>query len=397
VPFADLFSAPPSNAYLVEEALHEPECWYQLKVLVCPECWLVQTSDVVDASQLFDSNYSYFSGFSSTWLTHCAAYVDEIVSTLGLNESSQIIEVGSNDGSLLRLFREHGMRCLGIEPTGSAAELARSVGLEITESFLTVALAEELINDGRDADLVIANNVFAHVPDVNDFASACALLMKSSGVATIEVPHLVRLVEGRQFDTIYHEHFSYFSLTAAIRVLRGSGLEVFDVAEVETHGGSLRIYAQLAGSGSRVPSARMSQILERERNLGVSTRTFYETFQAEIDEVKRGLLDFLLTARSEGKVVGAYGAAAKGNTLLNFTGVRRDLLSYVVDMNPAKQGKYLPGSRIPIVSPTILDTDPPDYLLVLPWNIKNEIRDYLAGLPNWDGRAFVAIPAMEEL
>jgi SAM-dependent methyltransferase len=397
VPFADLSSAPPSNAYLDEDALHAPELWYPLRVLVCPECWLAQTEDVVKVDELFDSDYPYFSGFSSTWLAHCAVYVDEIVPMLGLTKSSEVIEVGSNDGSLLRLFQERGMRCLGIEPTGGAAELARSVGLEISESFLTSALAEEISNNGHKADLVIANNVFAHVPDVNDFARACALLMRTGGVATIEVPHLVQLVEGNQFDTIYHEHFSYFSLASAMRVLEGSGLQVFDVAEVATHGGSLRLYVQSADTGSRTLSKRLERVAKNERDAGVATRAFYETFQADIDEAKRGLLGFLLDARSDGKTVAAYGAAAKGNTLLNFAGVRGDLVSYVVDRNPAKQGKYLPGSRIPIVSPTMLETEPPDYLLVLVWNIRDEVREYLAGLTSWTGKAFVAIPALEEL
>lgn len=377
--------------------MHAPELWYPLRVLVCQKCWLVQTEDVVEADKLFDSNYLYFSGFSSTWLDHCSAYVDEIVRMLGLTESSEVIEVGSNDGSLLRLFQERGMRCLGIEPTRGAAELARSVGLEISESFLTAALAEEMSNEGRLADLVIANNVFAHVPDVNDFARACALLLKADGVVTIEVPHLVGLVKGSQFDTIYHEHFSYFSLASAIRVLEGSGLQVFDVVEVATHGGSLRLYAQLVDTGSRALSERLEQAVEKEDNAGVTTRAFYETFQAKIDEVKRGLLSFLLRARSDGKTVAAYGAAAKGNTLFNFAGVRGDLVSYVVDRNTAKQGKYLPGSRIPIVAPTMLETNPPDYLLVLVWNIRDEVREYLAGLTGWTGRAFVAIPTLEEL
>lgn len=397
IPLADLSSAPLSNAYLDTDALEKPEIWYPLKVFVCSHCWLAQTVDVVEAEKLFDTNYSYFSGFSSTWLSHCATYVDETVSTLGLTESSEIIEIGSNDGSLLRLFKERGMRCLGIEPTGSAAEIANSLGLETRESFLTAALAEEMSNSGRTADLLIANNVFAHVPDVNDFARACALLLKSSGVATIEVPHLLRLVEGKQFDTIYHEHFSYFSLTAAMHVLEGSGLEVFDVAEVKTHGGSLRLYVQPGETGKRTPSDRLDQVIGNERSLGLLTPEFYEPFQAGIDEIKWGLLAFLLDARLDGKTVGAYGAAAKGNTLLNFAGVRRDLLNFVIDRNPAKQGKHMPGSRIPIVPPAILDTDPPDYLLVLPWNLREEIREYLAGLTAWRGKAFVAIPTLEEL
>lgn len=394
LPFLDLGSAPPSNAYLTPEDLNAPETWYPLRLLVCTQCWLVQTQDHAGREQLFDENYAYFSSYSSSWLAHARDYVRGAQARYGLGPHSCVVEVAANDGYLLQYVREAQIPCYGIEPTTSTARAARAKGIEIVERFFGVALARELAAAGRQADLMVANNVLAHVPDINDFVAGFAVLLKHHGVATFEFPHLLRMVQECQFDTAYHEHYSYLSLTAVERIFAANGLRVFDVEELPTHGGSLRVHAQRSDTGNKPVSDAVPVLLAREQNAGMTTPSFYAGFQDVAVRIKNELLGFLLQARRDGLKVAAYGAAAKGNTLLNFAGVRPDLLPYVVDLNPAKQGKYLPGSHIPIVTEAQLRADRPVRMLVLPWNLRDEITEQLAYIRDWGGQFVTAVPHM---
>jgi len=397
LPFLDLGVAPPSNAYRTAEQLHQPEIWYPLRILVCESCWLVQTEDFIGREGLFTDDYAYFSSYSSTWLDHARRYVAAMVARYNLTPQSFVVEVAANDGYLLQYVQQHGIPCLGIEPTASTAAAARAKGIEIIERFFGVELADELAAQGRYADLMVANNVLAHVPEINDFVAGFARLLKPNGVATFEFPHLLRMVEGCQFDTAYHEHYSYLSLTTVTRIFAANGLTVFDVEELPTHGGSLRVHAQRSDTGQQALRPAVTELLAREAAAGVTTAAFYQGFQEQAERVKNDLLRFLLDAKREGKRVAAYGAAAKGNTLLNFAGIRPDLLPYVVDKNPAKQGKYLPGSRIPIVTEDHLAADCPDFVLILPWNLKEEVMAQLAYVRKWNGRFVTAIPTLELL
>lgn len=394
VPLVDLGSAPPSNAYLTEEQLRAPEKWYPLRVLVCTACWLVQTEDFARAEELFDSQYAYFSSVSSSWCAHAERYVDAVTRRLSLGPDSFVVEVAANDGYLLQYVRERGIPCLGVEPTASTAEVARGRGIPIIQEFFGVRLATEMANRGEQADLTAANNVLAHVPDINDFVSGFAVLLKRDGIATFEFPHLLRLVAEAQFDTIYHEHFSYLSLTAVHRIFSHNGLTVTDVEEIPTHGGSLRVFAQRADTGERPRGAAVDELLEREALAGVSTPQFYMGFQARAEAIKDSLVSFLLETKRKGFTVAAYGAAAKGNTLLNFAGVRPDLIRFVVDRNPAKQGKYLPGSRIPIVPEEHLQRVRPGFVVILPWNLGDEIIGQLDYVRRWDGKFVTAVPEL---
>jgi ubiquinone/menaquinone biosynthesis C-methylase UbiE len=395
LPFLDLGAAPPSNAYRTAEQLHQPEIWYPLCILVCESCWLVQTEDFVGREGLFTDDYAYFSSYSSTWLDHARRYVAAMVARYNLTPQSFVVEVAANDGYLLQYVQQHGIPCLGIEPTASTAAAARAKGIEIIERFFGVELADELAAQGRYADLMVANNVLAHVPEINDFVAGFTRLLKPNGVATFEFPHLLRMVEGCQFDTAYHEHYSYLSLTTVTRIFAANGLTVFDVEELPTHGGSLRVHAQRSDTGQQALRPAVTELLAREAAAGVTTAAFYQGFQEQAERVKNDLLRFLLDAKREGKRVAAYGAAAKGNTLLNFAGIRPDLLPYVVDKNPAKQGKYLPGSRIPIVTEDHLAADRPDFVLILPWNLKEEVMAQLPYLRQWDGRFVTVVPRLE--
>jgi SAM-dependent methyltransferase len=390
----DLGSAPPSNAYLTDDSRHAPEPWLPLKVLVCTHCWLAQTEDTTGTEHLFAADYAYFSSYSDSWLAHSERYVAAMQARFGLDTGSHVVEVAANDGYLLRYVRERGIPCLGIEPTAGTAAAARARGIEIVERFFGVGLAAELAAQGRRADLMVANNVLAHVPDINDFVAGFAGLLKPNGVATFEFPHLLRLVAGKQFDTIYHEHFSYLSLTAVDRVFAANELEVFDVEELATHGGSLRVYAQRADTRSRPRSPNVETLLAAEETAGVRTPEFYTEVQTDSNLIKYALIDFLIDAKRSDKKVAAYGAAAKGNTLLNYAGIRSDLIPWVVDRNPAKQGKYLPGSRIPIVTETRIREERPDFVLILPWNIADEIVANLAYIRSWQGRFVTAVPAL---
>jgi SAM-dependent methyltransferase len=390
--FLDLGSAPPSNSYLNSEALHAPEKWYPLQVMVCTECWLVQTEDFADREELFSADYAYFSSFSDSWLRHARSYVDAMIERFAIGAGAHVVEVAANDGYLLQYVRERGIPCLGVEPTESTAAAARAKGIEIVESFFGRRLAGELRALGKAADLMVANNVLAHVPDINDFVSGFAILLKENGVATFEFPYLMQLVDGVQFDTVYHEHFSYLSLLSVTRIFEWNGLRVFDVEELPTHGGSLRVFAQRANAGALPVAASVEAMLARERAAGMTAVSYYQGFQSRAEKIKDDLLEFLIDAKRSGKSVAAYGAAAKGNTLLNFAGVRPDLVSFVVDRNPAKQGKFMPGSRIEIVNEDDLKDFRPDVVLVLPWNLSPEIDSQLAYVRQWGGRLLVAIP-----
>lgn len=376
--FLDLGYAPPSNAYLEASDLSAPEVTYPLRLMVCDTCFLVQTQDYTDAESLFANDYAYFSSTSKGWLTHAAHYSEMITKRLGLGQDSFVVEVASNDGYLLRNFVEAGIPSLGIEPTRSTAQAAEALGVNVLQEFFGEALALKLTDDGRQADLIIGNNVYAHVPDINDFTKGLKQLLKPEGVITLEFPHLMRLVEFCQFDTVYHEHFSYLSLGTVSRIFAAAGLRVFDVEELPTHGGSLRIYGCHSNSGHRDSDA-LQRLLAEENDRGMTTPDFYENFQQRAENIKDQLLEFLLDAKRNGKKVAAYGAAAKGNTLLNFSGVRPDLVSFVCDAAPAKQGKFLPGSHIPIFPPDMLNERHVDYILILPWNIATEVRSQLAG------------------
>jgi len=392
--FLDLGSAPPSNAYLSAGALRLPEVWYPLRLLVCTHCWLVQTEDFARADKLFDADYAYFSSYSSSWLAHAQTYVQAMTARFALNASHCVVEVASNDGYLLQYVQAAGVPCYGVEPTASTAAAARAKGIDVVARFFGVALADELAAHGRQADLMVANNVLAHVPDINDFVAGFARLLKPQGVATFEFPHLLQLVRQCQFDTVYHEHFSYLSLTAVQAIFSANGLAVFDVERLPTHGGSLRVLAQRADTGGHTVSGRVRVLLDEEQAAGMTQPGFYGDFQPQANRIKRELLTFLLACAKRGETVAAYGAAAKGNTLLNFAGVRPDLLPYVVDKNPAKQGQFLPGSRIPVYAPEHLLAHKPDHVLILPWNLKDEVMAQLAGIRAWGGQFVTAVPGL---
>lgn len=392
--FIDLGSAPPSNAYLTADTIDGPETWYPLRVLVCTICWLVQTEDHAGREELFAHDYAYFSSTSTSWLAHSKAYVEAMASRFGLGAESMVVEVAANDGYLLQYVKALGIPCYGIEPTASTAAAARTKGIEIDERFFGVELATELAAAGRQADLTAANNVLAHVPDINDFVSGFRILLKPHGVSTFEFPHLLKLVQQNQFDTIYHEHYSYLSLKAVNRILAANGLQCFDVEELTTHGGSLRVYAQHADGGPQAISDRMTALLKSEAEAGIESEAFYKGFQERAEKVKDDLVAFLIDAKRQGLKVGAYGAAAKGNTLMNFAGIRPDLVPYVVDRATAKQGKYMPGSRIPIVDEAHLKADRPDLIVILPWNIRAEVMTQLAYARDWGANFVTAVPGL---
>jgi len=397
LPLIDLGTSPPSNAYVRADQLEQAEQWVPLKVAVCQQCWLVQTEDYTSADSLFDAEYAYFSSFSSTWLAHAERYVAEMTERFGLTADSRVVEIAANDGYLLQYVAGRGIPCLGVEPTRSTAQAARDKGLEIRELFFGRDTAAQLVSEGWSADLMAANNVLAHVPDINDFLGGFATLLKPTGVATFEFPQLLTLMAGQQFDTLYHEHYSYLSLTAVQTLCERNGLQVFDVAQLPTHGGSLRVFVQRADGVRREVQASVTEQLQAELAAGVKTTEYYATLAPAAERIKHQLLRFLLQAKADGKRVVGYGAAAKGNTLLNYAGVKPDLLAWVADANPHKQGKYLPGSRIPIVSPAQIDLEKPDYVLVLPWNLLHEVSQQLAQVRQWDGRFVIAVPELTVL
>ncbi len=393
--FVDLDESPPSNAYL--SRCDQPESSFPLRVLVCTNCWLVQTEDFAAADELFEPDYAYFSSFSTSWLDHSKRYVDAMVERFRLDETSMVCEVAANDGYLLQYVVEHGIPCYGVEPTAGTAAAARDKGIDIVEEFFGVELGRRLADEGRQADLMAGNNVLAHVPDINDFVGGFARLLKPSGVVTFEFPHLAVLVEQGLFDTIYHEHYSYLSLSAVDTVFTANGLTVFDVEQIPTHGGSLRVFAQRSDSDIRKRHQAVSDLLATEQAAGVTTAEYYRGFQARVDAIRDGLLAFLDRADSEGATVAAYGAAAKGNTLLNYSGVTAERLDFVVDANHHKQGMLLPGSRVPIVDEAVLKEQRPDYVLVLPWNLMDEIGTQLRYIADWGGKLVRAVPELQVL
>jgi len=394
--FLDLGFAPPSNAYLTPDDLVQPETYYPLKIKVCGQCWLVQTEDYAQAEELFSPDYAYFSSTSTSCLAHAAQYVEKIIPALGLNKDSMVIEVASNDGYLLKNFVAAGVPCLGIEPTDSTADAAENKGIPVLREFFGEAVGKRLTAEGQGADLIVGNNVYAHVPNINDFTRGLKAQLKSGGTITLEFPHLKRLIDQTQFDTIYHEHFSYLSLFAVTRIFESAGLRVWDVEELPTHGGSLRVYG-CHQSDPRQTSHAVNALLRQERISGLQTPAPYQTFQSNAEKVKNELLMFLIEQKRAGKRVAGYGAAAKGNTLLNFAGVKPDLLPFISDAAAAKQGKFMPGSHIPILPPSALMQDTPDYVLILPWNIAEEGRRQNAELKERGARFVTAIPKLEIL
>lgn len=392
--FLDLGFAPPSNAYLTEADLSSPEVYYPLRVMVCDRCWLVQTEDYARAEELFRADYAYFSSTSSSWLAHAREYCALVTERFGLDPQSQVVEVASNDGYLLRNFVAAGIPCLGIEPTAGTAAAAEAIGIPVLRDFFGEELGKKLAAEDRRADLVIGNNVYAHVPDINDFTRGLAALLKAEGVLTLEFPHLLQLIQHNQFDTVYHEHFSYLSLSAVETIFHAAGLRVWDVEELSTHGGSLRIYGCHTKS-RRQPTGRVAELMQRELEAGLLRIETYTTFQHQAEKIRDDLLAFLIDQKRTGKKVAAYGAAAKGNTLLNYAGVKPDLLPYVCDAAPAKQGRLLPGSHIAIKSPEVLREDPPDFILILPWNILSEVRSQLADLAEGGAHFVTAIPELQ--
>lgn len=396
LPLVDLGAAPPSNAYLTQETLRAPEKYYPLRVLVCTQCWLVQTEDYAQADELFNADYAYFSSTSSGWLAHASTYAKMIIKRLNLDSSKLVIEVASNDGYLLKNFVAAGIPCLGIEPTASTAAAAEKLDIPVIREFFGEQLGQQLATAGKQADLIVGNNVYAHVPDINDFTRGLKAALKPGGTITLEFPHLMQLLEHTQFDTVYHEHFSYLSLYTAERIFRSCGLRIWNVETLPTHGGSVRIYAGHSENDWPI-SAAVDAILAEEVRQGMQTRSPYKNFQAKADRVKDELLVFLIGQKRMGKRVVAYGAAAKGNTLLNYAGVKPDLLPFICDAATSKQSKFMPGSHIPILPPTALNEQRPDYLLILPWNITNEVVAQLGCVREWGGRFVVAVPELREI
>lgn len=393
VSFCDLGVLPLSNAFLTPERLAGMEPFYPLHAMVCGKCFLVQVGVYQEPQDIF-GDYAYFSSYSDTWLRHVEAYSGAIIDRLALESSHLVVELASNDGYLLKYFRSRGIPVLGVEPAANVASVAREAGIETVVGFFGAELASRLRQQRRGADLLIGNNVLAHVPELNDFVRGMKILLNEGGVITMEFPHLLKLIRQAQFDTIYHEHFSYFSFATACRVFAHHGLGIFDVDELPTHGGSLRIYVRHAGASGDVAPA-VARLLDEERSAGLGDLDVYRAFQEQADAVKRNLLEFLIHTRRGGKRVAAYGAAAKGNTLLNYCGVRRDMVEFVVDRNPYKQGRYLPGSRIPVRAPEHVACEKPDYLLILPWNIRDEVIAQMAGIREWGGRFVVPVPRLE--
>jgi hypothetical protein len=391
--FLDLGFAPPSNAYLGTEDLRRPEKYFPLTIKVCEACWLVQTEDYAQADELFSADYAYFSSISSSWLAHAADYVRKMTTTLGLGAGSFVIEVASNDGYLLRNFLAAGIPCLGIEPTASTAAAAEQLGIPVRREFFGERLGRELSAAGQQADLIAGNNVYAHVPDINDFTRGLKAALKRGGTITLEFPHLMQLIDQVQFDTVYHEHFSYLSLYTVGRIFKDCGLQVYDVEQIPTHGGSLRVYG-CHDDDARSMTAAVQQLLGQEQQQGLQRLETYLAFQPKADAIKDALLAFLLEQKRLGRKVAAYGAAAKGNTLLNYAGVKPDLLPIVCDAAAAKQHKYMPGSHIPILPPAALQERPVDYVLILPWNIAAEVRQQYAWLRERGTRFVTAVPTL---
>jgi 2-polyprenyl-3-methyl-5-hydroxy-6-metoxy-1,4-benzoquinol methylase len=392
--FIDLVNSPASNSFLTKEQLNEPEVFYPLKVYTCHKCFLVQVDEYKKSDDIFNSDYVYFSSYSTTWLDHARRYTEKMIERFGYSNQSQVVEVASNDGYLLQYFHEKDIPVLGIEPTANTAKVAIEKGIDTVVDFFGVRLAKELAAKGLKADLLLGNNVLAHVPDIVDFVGGMRILLKEDGVITMEFPHLVQLIDNNQFDTIYHEHFSYLSFYSVKEIFVSQGLELFDVEELPTHGGSLRIYAKHREDNSKPISGNVMALLKKEELKGITNLSYYKNFGEKALEVKLDLVSFLIEQKRNGKTVGAYGAAAKGNTLLNYCGVKNDLIEFVVDANPNKQNKFLPASHIPVVNEAFLQSSKPDYVLILPWNLRNEITSQLGYVKEWNGKFVLPIPEL---
>lgn len=394
--FLDLAFSPPSNAYITEQGMHKAEVYFPLKLFVCEECWLVQTKDYSAANELFQDDYAYFSSTSSSWLEHCHRYTQDISARLKLNQESFVIEVASNDGYLLKNFVDYKIPCLGIEPTDSTATAAEKIGVPVERVFFGVDTANRLAEESKQADLIIGNNVYAHVPDINDFTAGLKRALKASGTITLEFPHLYEMLTHHQFDTVYHEHYSYLSLSTVSRIFSAHGLKIYDVEQLPTHGGSLRIYGSHSELNYEI-SSRVKDVLELEKAYGMQTIEAYDDFQRHADNIKNDLLGFLLECKRMGKRVAAYGAAAKGNTLLNYAGIKYDIIPEVYDAAPSKQGKYMPGSHIPILHPDKIQDYRPDTILVLPWNIATEVVEVINQRVDWNIDYYIAIPELKKI
>ena len=393
--FIDLLNSPASNSFLKPAELNEPETFYPLKVYTCQECFLVQVDEYKKSDAIFNSDYVYFSSYSTSWLQHAKEYTGLMTRRFGYNEQSLVIELASNDGYLLQYFKEKNIPVLGIEPTANTAEVAIAKGIDSVVDFFGVRLAKALLAKNIQADLLLGNNVLAHVPDIVDFVAGMKIILKASGVVTMEFPHLMQLVDNNQFDTIYHEHFSYLSFTTVQKIFASQGLGLFDVDEIPTHGGSLRIYAKHAEDSSKAISPNVEKLLQKEAAKGMNGLAYYDNFQQKALQVKLDLTDFLIQQKRAGKKVAAYGAAAKGNTLLNYCGIKNDLIEFVVDANPHKQNKYLPASHIPVMNEQYLKDRQPDFVIILPWNLKDEITAQLSYIKTWGGQFVVPIPALQ--
>lgn len=394
--FANLGFQPMSNSYLTKAQLFEPETYLPLRVMVCSSCYLVQTEDYKKPEDIFNSDYAYFSSVSKSWLDHAERYTIDVLERFKIKDNAFIVEIASNDGYLLKNFKRRGLNCLGVEPSKNTAKVAKQMGIDTLEEFFDLETSKKIINLYKNADLVIANNVLAHVPNIREFVLAIRDLLSVNGIVSIEFPHLLQLVKHCQFDTIYHEHYSYLSLNVVNILFYNSGLEIFDVEQIDTHGGSLRIYAQHVDA-SKIRQKSVEKLISEENSFGLFNIQTYKEFQKRAEKVKNSLLEFLLKANSEGKSVSAYGAAAKGNTLLNFSGIKSDLIQNVYDASAYKQGKYLPGSHIRISDPSELTSDNPDYLIILPWNLKSEIIDLVTNKYKVNPKFVVAVPMLEIL
>jgi 2-polyprenyl-3-methyl-5-hydroxy-6-metoxy-1,4-benzoquinol methylase len=392
--FIDLVNSPASNSFLKEEELNAPEVFYPLKVYTCHNCFLVQVDEYKKSDNIFNNEYVYFSSYSKSWLNHARKYCDMMTSRFQLNSNSRVVEIASNDGYLLQYFVENRIPVLGIEPTSNTARVAVEKGIETIIDFFGRRLAGHLTSKGIKADVLLGNNVLAHVPGLRDFVGGMKILLKDDGVITMEFPHLMQLVDNNQFDTIYHEHFSYLSFNTVKKIFEAEQLEIFDVEELSTHGGSLRIFAKHMEDSSKNVSQNVQKLLQAEVSKGMMSLTYYSDFTQRALGVKLDLLQFLTEQKRVGKKVAAYGAAAKGNTLLNYCGVKNDMISYVVDANPNKQNMYLPGSHIPVVNEEVLKNDKPDYVIIFPWNLKEEISTQLSYIKEWNGRFVVPIPKL---
>ena len=393
--FADLGTCPPSNSFLTKKQLSEPENYYPLKIHVCHSCFLVQTDEYKSATEIFDSDYAYFSSYSASWLQHASEYVDNIVTRFGFNNKNFVSEIASNDGYLLQYFVEKGIPVLGIEPTSNTAKVAHGKGVNTLVEYFGKELALSLKSEGKQADLLLGNNVLAHVPNINDFVAGLKIFLAEDGLITMEFPHLLQLIENKQFDTIYHEHFSYLSFSTVLKIFEHHGLTMFDVEEIPTHGGSLRIYARHSECDLHDILPSVALLLQKEQDAGLLAMDGYTGFQEKVDEIKSNFIEFLKNAKSADKTVIGYGAAAKGNTLINYSRVDSEYIGFIVDASPHKQGKHTPGSRIPVVSEENLVAAKPDYVVILPWNLKEEISTQLSYIKDWGGQFVIAIPEIE--